>query len=592
MVELNREIMTRIVDIALLIAKQGLAFRGKRNEAAYNLSNLTSNLNQGNFLEIVKLVAKYDPVLQTHINNSIKKSVIKQGKTGRGSYVLNGKINERMVALVESKSGTGEALYNVVKKELESLNIPLANLIGESFDGAAAMSGCYNGFQAHLKKIAPESIFTHCHAHYFFSDSYKRTGIWKNFLSKDQTGNDKLRKIQKLGTIRWNSKDAALKNIFGPWSESSETSDRYDVLLESLYFFSSDKSIDSFTSSDARFLIEKWTSFETIITPFIFLEIFHYTTAVSKYLQFKGLDFITVIHLIKSLLSDIKKGSSNYDKVEEKAINCISSKNNSDKIKKLENIFIEQTFTNKRRPKIKKMPEFAKNPHLINDDNLRYVAQKSNAESGIALKEEFLQFISFFNQTFNKIVHKSNTKSQSVNNSSAEFSDDFKTITCKSGKEVGCCSCPPHLLEYLYKYNLHTSAFSNLYLAYKYILTLSCTQVNCERAFSKLKILENILRSAMKEELLESLMLISIESDMIPEIPEIIAAIGRSTGIFIPSLCGVTEDFNVGVCVHQGSSLSLYLFSVIMDESYERYTGRDTMMYADDSFGRRKSGRS
>jgi hypothetical protein len=69
-------------------------------------------------------------------------------------------------------------------------------------------------------------------------------------------------------------------------------------------------------------------------------------------------------------------------------------------------------------------------------------------------------------------------------------------------------------------------------LAYKYILTLSCTQVNCERAFSKLKILENILRSAMKEELLESLMLISIESDMIPEIPEIIAAIGRSTGIF------------------------------------------------------------
>ncbi|KAF0711081.1 Dimer Tnp hAT domain-containing protein, partial [Aphis craccivora] len=146
MVELNREIMTRIVDIALLIAKQGLAFRGKRYEAAYNLSDLISNLNQGNFLEIVKLAAKYDPVLQTHINNSIKKSLIKQGKTGRGP-----------------------------------------------------------------------------------------TCIWKNFLSKDQTGNDKLRKIKKLGTTWWNSKDAALKNIFGPWSESSETSDRYDILLESLY---------------------------------------------------------------------------------------------------------------------------------------------------------------------------------------------------------------------------------------------------------------------------------------------------------------------------------------------------------------------
>lgn len=64
MVDLNREIMTRIVDIALLIAKQGLTFRAKRNESAYSMADLNSNLNQGNFLEIVKLVAKYDPVLK------------------------------------------------------------------------------------------------------------------------------------------------------------------------------------------------------------------------------------------------------------------------------------------------------------------------------------------------------------------------------------------------------------------------------------------------------------------------------------------------------------------------------------------------
>jgi hypothetical protein len=50
--------MTRIANIALLIAEQGLAFRGKRNETAYNMSNL----NQGDFLEIVRLVAKYNPV--------------------------------------------------------------------------------------------------------------------------------------------------------------------------------------------------------------------------------------------------------------------------------------------------------------------------------------------------------------------------------------------------------------------------------------------------------------------------------------------------------------------------------------------------
>lgn len=114
MVELNREIMTRIVDIALLIAKQGLAFRGKRYEAAYNLSDLISNLNQGNFLEIVKLAAKYDPVLQTHINNSIKKSLIKQGKTGRGPYV----IFLSKTTLNKMLNITGNLIKNKIAKEV------------------------------------------------------------------------------------------------------------------------------------------------------------------------------------------------------------------------------------------------------------------------------------------------------------------------------------------------------------------------------------------------------------------------------------------------------------------------------------------
>lgn len=46
------------------------------------------------------------------------------------------KIDEKMIAL-ELQSDTGEVLYNVIKEVLESLNIPLANMIVESFDGSA-----------------------------------------------------------------------------------------------------------------------------------------------------------------------------------------------------------------------------------------------------------------------------------------------------------------------------------------------------------------------------------------------------------------------------------------------------------------------
>jgi hypothetical protein len=44
----------------------------------------------------------------------------------------------------------------------------------------------------------------------------------------------------------------------------------------------------------------------------------------------------------------------------------------------------------------------------------------------------------------------------------------------------------------------------------------------------KIKINKNRLRSAMKKDLLESLMLISIETDIIPEIDIIIDVIGRT----------------------------------------------------------------
>lgn len=50
---------------------------------------------------------------------------------------------------------------------------------------------------------------------------------------------------------------------------------------------------------------------------------------------------------------------------------------------------------------------------------------------------------------------------------------------------------------------------------YEYILTLSCTQVKCERSFSKLKIIKNRLISSLDQDHLEIFMLMSIERDIL-----------------------------------------------------------------------------
>jgi hAT family C-terminal dimerisation region len=94
----------------------------------------------------------------------------------------------------------------------------------------------------------------------------------------------------------------------------------------------------------------------------------------------------------------------------------------------------------------------------------------------------------------------------------AENSDRNKN-KCKSCKK--CIVCCYFVLQ---KFNLHSLAYSNLFLAYKFVLTLSSSQVACERSFSKLKYILNRLRNLLSQSSLQSFMLMSCEKDLLPRI--------------------------------------------------------------------------
>jgi len=173
-------------------------------------------------------------------------------------------VQERLLKMVTIKSATGEAQYRLIKKELCDLNIDLKFLVSDSFDGASNMSGKYKGLQNQLKIDAPNSIFTHCHAHVlnlviqdtvkccisaqnvfslinkttvFFTESYKRADVWTDTICENETGTDKLRKLKKIGATRWNADDA-LRSIFNTWSDQNETElsrNHYYYVLDTLH---------------------------------------------------------------------------------------------------------------------------------------------------------------------------------------------------------------------------------------------------------------------------------------------------------------------------------------------------------------------
>lgn len=70
---------------------------------------------------------------------------------------------------------------------------------------------------------------------------------------------------------------------------------------------------------------------------------------------------------------------------------------------------------------------------------------------------------------------------------------------------IVCC------FEVFLKYNLYSNALPGLYFAYKFMLTLSITQVECERNFSRLKHVKNYLRNTIGQNILESLMSMNVE---------------------------------------------------------------------------------
>lgn len=66
----------------------------------------------------------------------------------------------------------------------------------------------------------------------------------------------------------------------------------------------------------------------------------------------------------------------------------------------------------------------------------------------------------------------------------------------------------------LSQYNLLTDAYHIIGLAYKFLLTISITQIACERSFSTLKF-KNRLRSSMSQEHLEGFMLMGTEKEIL-----------------------------------------------------------------------------
>lgn len=204
----------------------------------------------------------------------------------------NGKVMERLIALKESPFTTGAVLAEVFDNVFKQCNIEWKKyLVGQSYDGAANMSGQYNGLQAKIIEQNPHALYIWCSAHrlnlivsqavgsclnaidlfgklekmfIFISGSKKRSDIFRK-KQKILYPKKQIRSLNRVDTTRWMSHSYALTTILDIY---------YAVYLTIEEVQITEGTSDYMLGSECLGLLSYITSYRFIITVFTFKTIF------------------------------------------------------------------------------------------------------------------------------------------------------------------------------------------------------------------------------------------------------------------------------------------------------------------------------
>ena len=148
-------------------------------------------------------------------------------------------IKEDFLDFVMATSTTGEHLAELLIETLNNAGINTMNMRAQGYDGAANMSGKYNGVQARILQIVPGAMYVHCKSHclnlaivhsckdtsvrnvmstvqevaFSFDYSSKKLQAFYQELDSDATTKENMDKRTKLRTLcetRWTSRTNAL----------------------------------------------------------------------------------------------------------------------------------------------------------------------------------------------------------------------------------------------------------------------------------------------------------------------------------------------------------------------------------------------
>ena len=259
------KIMKHHIDIAVFLSAQGLAFRGHSEDK--------SSSNRGNFLELMDLLGDYSQDLrvfldkeritytshnpqneliqcifqevESEIQNPVQASRFVSVMMDDTSDMSNteqsavsvrliheGNLEEHLLGLTDasddqSADGLTQIMMNILRNYNVTPETASRKLIGQSYDGAATMSGELNGVQKKVQDNFPFAYYNHCVAHRMslcasqssmtIPEVAKFFGILDKLITFFRSSPKRTRflgyNLPKPGDTRWLSRDTAVSAI-------------------------------------------------------------------------------------------------------------------------------------------------------------------------------------------------------------------------------------------------------------------------------------------------------------------------------------------------------------------------------------------
>lgn len=564
------EVLKRIVKVIQFLAERGQAFRGH--------VELFGRTDNGMYLGTLELLAEFDPFLAEHIkkygnpgkgNTSYLSSTIceefiqilankvlgrivaeiKEAKyysvsidstpdvahMDQLSMIIRyanecGNPIERFLSFIVIEKHDGQYLYETMMTYLANQGIEPLDCRGQTYDNASNMSGIYGGVQALFREKNEHADWVPCAGHTlnligssavescaeatrffdivqklytFLSGSPHR---WSKLMDNLPVGG---LVVKKLSETRWSARADAVKAL----------KSNYNHIRNAVNEIATSEFTPPLIKAEASGIVHKLDSLETALMCCIWYDLLTQLNRVNSALQEPGLEVGQVLksyNVLEEYFSTLRKDGEIFDQYEAAAKDMLPNHDTdyADKTKRQKKIKFFHDDVRAGGTSLTGAENFRINTFIPIIDKLTLeIKKRRQSYEGIYDKFGFLSEYGSYtqsqiNEKCTKLVNAYKKDLQ------IDFVDEFR-LFCKyddfkSGQQM---------MDYLHSNQHLRSSFKNVEIALRIYLCIFSTSCEAERSFSTLKRVKNYQRSKMCQERLTALALLSIESEVMKELP-------------------------------------------------------------------------